>query len=55
MRSSTPKLLRSGVIRMQETKKDQPVREVERRFEGEQKLETVLLLWLKNQLDGEQK
>ncbi|MEK5440083.1 MULTISPECIES: hypothetical protein [Paenibacillus] len=27
----------------------------DRHFEGEQKLETVLLLWLKKQLDGEQK
>ncbi|MEF3302526.1 hypothetical protein [Paenibacillus sp. GYB003] len=28
---------------------------VDRQFEGEQKLQTVLLLWLKKQLDGEQK
>lgn len=40
---------------MRKSKSEAVVRVVEREFEGEQKLQTVLLLWLKKQLDGEQK
>jgi hypothetical protein len=48
---------RNGAIYMQkeakEVKEEMP-RVVERMFEGEQKLESILILWLKKQTDGEQ-
>lgn len=39
---------------MQEVKKEQDLRVVERQFVGDQKLESLLFLWLKKQMDGEQ-
>lgn len=52
----SPKIRGNGEVVRMRKKEDQLVLEIEQRdFEGEQKLETILLLWMKKQLEGEQK
>jgi hypothetical protein len=37
---------------MQDQKKESMPRIIERKYEGDQKLETLLFLWMKKELDG---